>query len=302
LINKILDIKSFEFNGKVFSHPSLKWKDKGNYINKAGKLSWLAEMDGVPVKIYECFNNTQAEFIEYISNHKFYGTHFPTCFMRDGVYIIAKWVEGTQLTWKQMTKDKSLLNEFSNMQVFFHSYKVNVIKFKECFNYISYIKDRLYRFKSIFPLDEPINKLLKIIDNYSLELEVCLSHPDLTPRNVILEQSTGLLKIIDNELMTINNYYYIDIFNTLFNIDPKIGSDILESYLECYERNGGNLNILLVNEEFFYAVWNIRLLGTLLQKGSFDDAFYLAKNIIEEKSDVHPIMNILRESKTLIMK
>ena len=79
---------SFKLQEQVVRKPCLLWKNSRMASSKAGRLSWIAFLDGKQIKIYECHDEAQAIFIERVSSHTSLKQYFPACLMRKGKYLV----------------------------------------------------------------------------------------------------------------------------------------------------------------------------------------------------------------------
>ena len=285
---------SFELDGRVFSQPRLLGETAAKALSKADRLGWVVLMEGQPVKIYECYDESQAAFIEKVSNHTALKDFFPSCLMRKGVYLIVEWVQGKLITWKQVQRDEKILYQFAQIQSLIHvqSLKTTI---SSGFSYMDYLKRRLQRFKGIFPMNEAIKKIFSILDNNTFIAQKRISHPDLTANNMILENDTGNLKVVDNELLTENSYYLIDLFNTCYSFGQEIEGELLERYLAHYVESGGDLSLIAEHEQFFLALWYLRVIGSSLQSGAIEEAFRLSQEYLENNYKLHPLVQLVGE-------
>ena len=284
---------SFELDGQLFSQPRLLPKTRASAENKAGLLSWLALMDRAPVKIYECCDESQAQFIKEISTNSPLKQYFPKCFMAVDKYLVVEWVQGKQLTWRWASKDERLLSEIAKLQALMHTFTMEAPQVSKCY-YADLLRRRLAKFKGVFPIDEAIQEIYEILDE-GIPIEVRVSHPDVTAANLILENSTGMLKIIDNELMTQNSYYLLDLFNTHRSFG-RLQNHLLQEYLSHYVQNGGKLTPLVEHERFFEAMWQLRLIGTALQAGHLHSAFELANKFTKHAEEPHSLTMFVKEN------
>jgi serine/threonine protein kinase len=282
------------YEAREFSGASLLCKSSKRVLSKAGRLAWFAHMNGQPVKIYECHNEAQAIFIEMVSNNEPLKRYFPACLIRDGIYLVVEWIDGKSITLKQLRRSKKILSQIANIQAALHSNAVSSLE-SAGFSYIDYLKKRLERFKGIFVLEEVIEKIYTIIDYNAPLVKERVSHPDLTASNLIVQDGTGKLKVIDNELLTQNPYYSVDLLNTHHSFGRKNRNKIIERYLRCYVDHGGDLSILIEHEHFFNALWHLRLIGTYLQSGSIGRAFQLAQDYERGDYDAHPVVELGKE-------
>lgn len=285
----------FEVDGRIFSDPRLHWKKSGRTLSKVGLLSWKAFMDGHPVKIYECHSEFQAVFVEKVSNHRLLGIHFPICHMRIGRYLVVEWVRGKPVTQRQIRRKRELLSEIARIQALIHSQALKRSEASSGFEYMTFIKKRLNQFKGILPIDEAVQRIYAVLASSAFSVEERLSHPDFTPANLILEEGTAKFKIVDNELLTQNHYYLIDLYNTHKGFGNGFSSDLVAYYLSQYEQNGGDVTPLLEHEAFFSALWYLRLIGSSLQGGAVGKALHLAQQYLEGCAETHPLVTVAKE-------
>lgn len=286
---------SFELDGRVFFQPRLLCRNSGNALSKAGRLAWFALMDEQPVKIYECDSQSQAALIEKVSKHPVLQLYFPTCLLRVGAYLVVQWIEGKPVTWQQAMRDRSILNQVARLQALIHSYSLSLQKPTDSFNYMKYLKNRLFNFRGILPIDDSVKMIFKTLEDNTPMTEEHISHPDLTAVNLIMEEDTGSLKLIDNELLTQNNYFLIDLFNTHYSFGLKSKVDLLDPYLASYTDNGGNLTSLAESEHFYSALWYLRLIGSSLQAGAIAQAYQLSRKFVEDGGETHPLIRLIKE-------
>jgi len=265
--------------------------------SKVGHPSWIAQVDGQPVKIYECHNQVHAQFIEEVTTQPVLRDHMPKCLHRQGAYLIVEWVRGEPLTWEKVRHDPDILRRVARLQASFHSTQISSVS--SSFDYKAYLKNRLERYVGVLPLDRLTKDTYAALDHDFLVSSNYLSHPDLTARNIVVEKGTGSLKLIDNELLTQNNYYLIDLFNTYWSFGKRLRSQLVEPYLVHYMESGGDLSYLIDHERFFNLLWHLRIIGSLLQAGkvhTIQEAFEVAQQDVEGDAQVtHPIVQLVKE-------
>jgi len=215
--------------------------------------------------------------------------------LRVEAYLVVQWIEGKPLTWQQAMRDRSIFNQVARMQALIHSYSLSLQKPSDGFNYMKYLKDRLFKFRGILPIDDSVKMIFKTLEVNAPVTEEHISHPDLTAVNLILEEGTGSIKLIDNELLTQNNYFLIDLFNTHYSFGQRLETDLLESYLASYTDNGGNLTSLTESERFYSALWYLRLIGSSLQAGAIGQAYQLSRKFVEDGGKIHPLIRLIKE-------
>jgi len=155
---------SFELDGHLFSQARLLLRKGASVENKTGLSSWRAMMDEeIPVKIYECHDESQALFIKEISMNSPLVPYFPKCFMVINKYLVAEWVRGKQVTWEWASKDERLLNEIAKVQALMHGSEMETPQIAKCY-YDEFLRRRLAKYKGVFPIDETIEEIYKTID------------------------------------------------------------------------------------------------------------------------------------------
>ncbi len=273
----------FLYNNKRFTEIRMVKPNKG--LTKAGRLCLFAYMDGKPVKIYECSNEIHANYINIISNY--FSAYFPDVYLRAGKYLVTEWVDGVQLR-NSSKLDLDLLKSMAKYQAKLHAY-TDYEKDDVGFDYIQFLFYRLNKYRGFFPLSDELNCIKKMpLCEVNLQ-KSAVSHPDITLQNLI-KCKTSAFKIIDNELLTNNNYFHIDLFNTLNSISCENHSAI---YLNSYMENGGDLKQILDNSKYYSCIWKLRMLGSCAQAGDYQE---LAKlNSIEAQKISEPILKCIEK-------
>lgn len=287
---------TFEVEGRVFSEPRLLRKKSSGARSKAGRITWCALLDGQPVKIYECDSEAQAALIMTVAEHPVLGAHFPPCLMRIGAYLVVEWVKGTRVTRRRVRRERDLLLQIAELQAAIHRHAVACAAESGVFAYVRFLWNRLYTYKGILPLESAVQKIQATLDQDMPETDMRVSHPDVTPSNLVVEAKTGIIKIIDNELLTQNRYCLVDLFNTHHSFGPRLGSNLLGPYLSHYQAAGGDLAPLLEHEPFYHALWHLRLIGSLLQAGEIGPAYRQAQAYAKDEIGAHPLVRVARES------
>jgi hypothetical protein len=110
------------------------------------------------------------------------------------------------------------------------------------------------------------------------------------PQNLVSLADSDSLGIIDNELLSVNAYPLIDLFNTHRYFDAKKQPGYVRPYLEAYVQAGGDLRPLLDHEPGYLALWGLRQLGSLLQNGNLAEVQRLGQLWAKEGSQAHPLI------------
>jgi serine/threonine protein kinase len=262
-------------------------------VSKAGNLSWSGWLGRQRVKIYQTFSHDQASFIQQVSEHPGLGSYFPRVFYRRNEYLVVEWVKGKTVDLREIRRHPSWIEQIAELQVTLHHQRITVEQVG--FDYLSFLKNRLLRYLGPIEPTDAIQSILQIVRDWRPFGQCNLCHPDITPSNLMIQTTTRRLKLIDNELLTQSVYYPIDLFNTHKSLGPRLGSDLLEPYLVHYVENGGDLTLLAEHEQFFCALWHLRLIGSSLQNGAIGEAFQLAQQYVEGHAEAHPLIQLVKE-------
>jgi thiamine kinase-like enzyme len=255
-------------------------------FGKTGNPSWFGEMDRQPIKIYQAAGPAHAQFIQRLSSHPALERYFPKVLHVQGSHVVAEWIQGTPLNARLIQKDNRLILKTAQMQTLLHMTTLQEVP--PGFDYSSFLQDRLKKYLGPFsPVQTILNMTALCRNHASLGQTARISHPDITPRNLVIESETGELKLIDNELLGYNDYYLIDLFNTYHSFDGV--EDAGNAYIEAYRISGGDLSPLLEQPDLFLALWKLRRIGSLLQSGRMGEALQLAETSDTNKIALHPL-------------
>lgn len=280
----------FEVEGHHFSSLKLLHTDSRYPVSKAGLLSWKALMDDLPVKIYECFNETQAILIQQLSQEPTVKGYFPECFLRQKRFLVVEWVQGTALTWPAISRNPSILQQITRLQAGLHRCQATLDTMTNC-HYLQFLKSRIEKFKGPLPINKAIQKIYYHLDESLPHMPQRISHPDITASNLVLDNDENDIKIIDNELLTRSSFYLFDLFNTHFSFRRIKRPEFQTDYLASYCREGGDLTALVEHAEAFSALWHLRMISTRLQRGKFSQALDLADNYTAGTGgQIHPMI------------
>jgi len=288
------NFSSFSLGGEKISNLQLLQRKNSDTLGKVGMLSWVATMGDSRVKIYECRSVGHAEFIENLSRDERINKFLPTCHFRREEFLMVDWVDGESVCWGDLIGDPKLMDQMTEVHNAFHSISAEYWPEEKCY-FFDYLENRFNRFRSVLPLDEFVNLTLNILKADLPKGNIRLSHPDVTPVNVIID-TTGAFKAIDNDLITQNSYYLVDLFTTHRSM-RELPTSILLDYLKSYCINGGNLEPLIVNETFFNALWTYRLVGTSLQEGFVQQALDIANDFVKGDLPTHPVIATIKKEK-----
>jgi hypothetical protein len=286
-------VNNFDVNGMQISNLRLLQRKNSDTLGKVGMLSWVGEMGDSQVKIYECRSESQARFIEALSNDERVARYLPRCYARERAFLMVEWVDGSSVSWSSLTNDSKLMDQMAAIHASFHQLNIDYWPDEKCY-FFDYLESRFERFRNVLPLDHFVDKVFSVLKDDLPKTEARLSHPDITPVNVVVDDSTGTLKAIDNDLFTHTHYFLIDLFIVHRSIGAENVAGIMKEYLSHYKKNGGNLEMLLQHEAFFNALWTYRVVGTLLQENKVQDALNVAQYYLEDKMPTHPLIDLVK--------
>ena len=261
--------------------------------SKSGNLSWQAVMGGKLVKIYEVSSGKQAAFIREVSSLPELKSYFPEVIAAKGRYLIVEWVEGHGLSEYEVFKHPQWVDHIAKLQVILHNVRFPSDPEEEDFDYIRLLERRLYRYCGPISLSENLRKIVSIVHENMPKESVSLSHPDITIKNLVIDKHTGSLKLIDNEFLSFNSYFLIDLFNTFRSLRYSRG--LTKRYLEAYRDFGGTLRPVVDNSTFYSAVWALRIIQTLFSAGKIERGFQLADEMFNGNFREHPLITIAEE-------
>lgn len=256
-------------------------------MSKIGNLSWGGYLNDVRVKVYQTSSPKHAEYIERISRDSQVGRYFPKVISRCDEYLAVEWIHGSSLSPGQTVNDLRMLEQITGLQAMLHSQAVRVEAAP--FSYLDYLESRFRRYLGPFDQTDAVSKVIESArQSVPTNIEMRVSHMDVTPSNLVVESGTGALKVVDNELLTQSPYYSIDLFNTYQSLGCS--NDLAQKYLTLYARSGGDLSPLLEHRPFFLAMWALRHVGALLQAGDVPAALHVAERLRSDQFTSHPLI------------
>lgn len=242
--------------------------------SRVGRLRWTARLDGRPVKVLECHDPAQALFIEEVSASPQLREHFPEPLLREGPFLVVRWIDGAEIDWR---RDRRLVPAVGEIQARLHAQHELAGRPPGEFSYLRFLEARWRRYQSVFPLRQTLEHLLWILDEQAPRLAPALCHPDLSAANLVVERSTGRIKIIDNELLGSGSYYCVDLLATYRSFGSR-RRRLAHRYLQAYAEAGGQLGLLSEHRGYLEAVWLLAHVGSLLQDGAIGHAVELARD------------------------
>lgn len=290
------DENLFEVDGQQVKNLRLLQRKNSDTLGKVGMLSWVALMGDKKVKVYECRSVKHAQFIEKLSQDARVSRFLPKCYLRKNEFVVVEWVEGRVVTWKDISDDTNLMRQMSNIHNSFHALSTEYWPAEKCY-LLDYFESRFNRFRNVLPVDEFVDRVFTILREKTPKIPERLSHPDITPVNVIVDSASKEMKVIDNDLFTQTSYYLIDFFTTYRSIGVDNPDDLLKRYLLLYLEKGGDLKPLVDCEEFFHALWSYRVAGTYMQEGRIQQALDMVNDYLLETIPTHPLIQVVKNDR-----
>lgn len=260
-------------------------------ISKPGNIIYVGRLETRRVKICQTFNITHARFIQRVCELPEVQDYFPRVLYRKDQYIIVEWIDGKPLTLTSLVAKPQLLEQLVRIQATLHTQQLR--DEEPAFDYVQFLEKRLHQFRAILPLSDSLKQILETVHNITPSAISRLSHPDVTPSNIVIQKGSGKLKLVDNELLTQSPCYLIDLFNTYYSL--RYPRQLGRRYIALYSQYAPNLQLLEGWESYLLALWGLRLIGALFQSGKFARAYQLASQITAGEFDDHPIIKMIKE-------
>lgn len=275
----------FEVDGKSISEV------RQFRISKPGNIIYGGKLGTQRVKICQTFNAAHARFIQHVYELPKMHGYFPRVLHRKDQYIIVEWIDGKPLTVVSLVAKPQLLEQLVRMQATLHTQQLH--NEEPGFDYVEFLEKRLHQFRAILPLPDSLKQILETVHNVTPSAISRLSHPDVTPSNIVIQKGSGKLKLVDNELLTQSPYYLIDLFNTYYSLrHPR---QLGMQYVALYRQYVPNVQLLESWDSYLLALWGLRLVGALFQAGKLARAYRVASQIAAGEFDDHPIVRMIQE-------
>lgn len=243
----------------------------GLWINHNYRTIYTFKKNNTKGKVFQTHNNKHANFIGKIVQEK--QNIFPEILEIKDNFVYIEWVEGKNVSDYDLIELINLLVSIQSIEYYDD----------EPFDYIeNLVLPRFMRAKPIVGFDL-CYQIEYIIMKESNDFIKKVSHPDITPSNVI-KTNNGVV-CIDIELLCYTRHYIIDIFNLLKNIDGN-RNNLFKLYL-----NKVNLSIDLIKLKYNYiqSLWFAREVGSILIKRRDIEAILLLKDLYLRGKNILPI-------------
>lgn len=238
-------------------------------LAKSGRFSFVySDINKPKEKFYQTFNSNHADFINTVTNDNRIRKYFPKIIKIQDEYINSEWIDGKEATSEHYKEVLNILFQIQSLEI-------------EKNSSFDYVEDLIIpRFYNLHPVigKDFCDKTVEIIIKNSEKYLKRISHPDLTPRNII--QSKSGLVVIDNELLCNTRHHRIDILNMSYNNKQEFRNLMIQDFL-----NHEKISYNQFSEEFEYlnALWLARMAGSLLMKCCIEDVLNIVNDFNQDE-------------------
>lgn len=254
-------------NGKVITDlmPLGGYRQLG--ITKAGRVSFSGLFEGKRVKVYSTYSADHAKLRVSLESTDLGQQFFPRLIMSDKTHMVEEWIDGLPLTKldcslfdRAAEEIKKFLSECQNSKELIQMAARHIGAF--CY-FQDYLIKRLEPWCVLDFVQEFILSWRDAYERIKDNIEIRLSHPDLSEANILREKKTGRFVVIDNELLGVGRGWVLDRRNSFL----KDFSGNAETHLNKGMKKG------FLNES-----WRLRLIGSALDATDFERAYTIAVN------------------------
>jgi len=264
--------RGYGFNLGSMAIEGVKPVVKGRLKNKAGRISLKGVWNGKDVKIFECASPEHANFIAEIITKEPYRGFFPEVYQVHESFIVSQWIVGQGIKPHWLRNKQIYSKQLGELLNLLHG---TLIEGPSKFDYVEdLIKPRFEHCCQTLGLIKFQEDVLQSWRIMSQLVDVpSLSHPDLSPANIILTPE-GNLKIIDNELLGASSAPWFDFLNILFFLGEK---PIKESHL-LHAVVTPLLDLIQAGyNEHLLSMWLMRFTGSRFVAGDIEGVLKMAE-------------------------
>ena len=187
---------------EIFEPKPMRVARNGNALNKAGRLVICGWAEGSLIKIYEAANIRHAEFIAAACKHAHLANSFPTVRVGCGRFLIANWSEDLRPAGAPVEALVELMHRI-------HQTPVGELPEPGFDYWHDYIEPRFTRAAELLDREAIGSEVIRLVSRAWQGRQRYVAHPDLTPRNVVLN-SARRWQVIDNELLSVGSMPLLD--------------------------------------------------------------------------------------------
>jgi serine/threonine protein kinase len=264
---------------------------KGRLKSKVGRISLRGVWNGKDVKVFECANPEHAKFVAEVTTKEPYRVFFPEVYHVHESFIVSQWVAGHEIKKGWLREKEVYSRQLGELLGLLHEAS---IEGSSKFDYVEdFIKPRFEYCCQTLGLIEFQNEVLKswpvmsqLVDSPSL------SHPDLSPANIILTPQ-GKIKVIDNELLGASSAPWFDLLNLLYFLGKK---PIKESYLQYAVIAPLSELIQAGYNKHLMSMWLMRKMGARFVAGNIEGVLKMANLPLERHLETTGIWRHLQQN------
>ncbi len=234
-------------------------------ITKVGRQSFSGVCEGRKVKVYSVHSAAQAALRVAFQGTQFGRRYFPEIVTYDQKYIVEEWIEG--IPFKKLDKPlqkqglmeiKRFLSQCGESEELIQLAAAHTGAF--CY-FRDYLVKRLEPWKLLDSVREFLGVWQDAYEKATNFIPSRLSHPDLSANNILLENKTGRVVVVDNELLGVGPGWILDGRNSVLNEFTPVALG--------YETSQETTDFLELS-------WHLRWLGTALDAGDFSLGYSVA--------------------------
>jgi len=231
---------------------------------KAGRLSLAGYLtNGQKVKVYGVFGPEQVALRGALQGlQPIEGLHWPSLLAYGDGLVVEEWIDGVplnKLPAAEWPKHAEIVQAFLHACQSSPRLQALAAQHQGAFCYIKdYLLPRIQPWTHWQPVAHLLHDWQQVCDAADGKIPGCLSHPDLSLSNLVLQRDTGKLFVIDNELLGVGPGWVLDGSNSFCKRHP-LGAVFDEEV-----------------QRFAAVSWRLRLVGSALDAGHFKHAAELA--------------------------
>ena len=262
----------------------------GRLYTKAGRMCLKGTLNNRPVKVYECAHPEHARFVSNIMQEAPLEEFFPKVYGIHDRFIISEWVDGKELKPRTLSKNRQHIEKLDKFITRLHATRIHD---SAGFDYFTdYIHPRFKKCCEVLGLIEFYNNINDLAQTLLEPVGTkWLSHPDITPANIIVTRS-GQIKVIDNELLSVSCLPVFDQLNIIYGFgyhivkNPEIWSPVFAPLKEYLSENC-ELPLL--------SIWIMRITGSYFLGGNIGGILKIAATGLEEHRSRMGVWKILHD-------
>ncbi len=236
-------------------------------ITKAGRVSFSGLFEGKRVKVYSAYSADHAKLRVSLESTDLGQQFFPRVIVSNKTHVVEEWIDGLPLKkldcslFERAAEEiRRFLSECQNSKELIQVAAHHGGAF--CY-FQDYLIRRLEPWRVLDFVHEFILSWQDAYERVKDNIEVRLSHPDLSAKNILLENKTRRVVVIDNELLGVGHGWVLDRKNSIFNDSSQIKIEQIHPDPK-------------IAVDFLNKSWKLRLIGSAIDAGDFKRAYTIA--------------------------